>query len=344
MNSSGFFDSQFDLIFITCIDDLLRDAEPPKPVFVEANEKSKKLLAQARASASHFDLPELTSRGGKIHHVAVFGMVSGVCQSSDWRGELPKFLLGFLPKASGVVINIHQGSWACSFCNGHGQPRQGDYASSDCNKYIGHVGSRKPVGLVLVIGSGLQRRCGKKYVGASCTKDKYDPDPMKHYPDILDVFHSGLIDENTITIHVPIRKDNALKEPGAVYPFQHAIHDDGFLKPMANSMIQYTQQACASEQKTNSLMYVGRYVQSKGQVDFLKKVDPMELQGFNIQFYGGDYYFHKYREAMVKIAKDKGISITVHDEVDLNSLLRSYCRASGQIHFSPGDNVSIFES
>lgn len=46
----------------------------------------------------------LTHAGSRIKTVLFAAMVGGVCTSDDWRGDLPRYLMKFLPEARGDMI------------------------------------------------------------------------------------------------------------------------------------------------------------------------------------------------------------------------------------------------
>lgn len=289
------------------------------------------------------ELPVLTEAGTRIRRVVVVGLVGGACESDDWRGELPRHLLTFLPQAHGVLVHDYAGIWKCSKCDPHitGQSYAFKHAPEDCTKYIGKEGSRPAADLLLVIGSGHTNSCNKIVEQDKCTEELKNPDRSTHYVDLWKIFHSGLVSDRTLTLHVPIKQDSILQTPGDLFPFQHIIHDDSYLKPMARPMIRDMQHFCQEERKKNVLLYVGRYKEGKGQVGFLERVDPAELHGWTVRFFGNDYTNSLIRADMERVARERGISIVINPGVEKHELFREYCRASGQVHFASHDKVGL---
>lgn len=86
-----------------------------------------------------------------------------------------------------------------------------------------------------------------------------------------------------------------------------------------------------------SLIYVARYTKAKGQLDFLRLVDPKWLKGYTIRFFGAGMGETNIVSAMREAATERGLSIEIHNAVRKEDLLVEYCMSHGQIHYSSSD-------
>ena len=86
-----------------------------------------------------------------------------------------------------------------------------------------------------------------------------------------------------------------------------------------------------------SLLYVARYNKAKGQLGFLRSVDPNALKGYTVRFFGADLGETNIDDAMREVAAQRGIDIEIHGPVAKHQLLKEYCAARGQIHFAISD-------
>lgn len=267
--------------------------------------------------------PTLTERGQLIKRVLIVGLVGNVCHGDDWRGGLPMHLSRFLPQARSVLLESHPvtATWTCRACTPDGSVEIEN--RTDCNFYLGRADiPRNHADLVLIVGSGRQAP-----VSAPLTE---------HWPDLRQVLGSGYVDGNTLSIHVPIRK---AFEIGRLFNFHHVIHDQDFAKPLSSSTIDEVERMCLQEKKTKELLYVGRYIPGKGQVDFLETVDPLMLKGYRIHFYSGESQPDSgYIQQMLQVGQQRKIDMSIHSKVDRLVLLKHSCIASGQIHYAIGDD------
>eukprot|EP00951_Prasinocladus_malaysianus_P035156 scaffold360044_cov30-Prasinocladus_malaysianus.AAC.1 len=159
----------------------------------------------------------------------------------------------------------------------------------------------------------------------------------KHYTSLDGVFHSHYTDNNTLAVHIPVRKITPLSR-NQLFGFRHVIHDNDFLKPLAAESFKSMRRFCRRVDKQKRLMYVGRYVDSKGQLDFLRAVNPEMLRGYTVDFYGAGYQAGGRPAEIEGLAKSRGISVEVHDSVSHQTLLKAYCTSAGQVHYAKGDN------
>ena len=279
----------------------------------------------------------LTSRGQSIRRVLVVSLVGGGCRGDDWRGDLPRYIMSYLPEARAVLLNAkNETHWVCGECSStHGLPGRQGHHHNNCQQYTGQDGKTLPADLMIVIGTGVYAPCeSTKYI-ETCRQHKKYGDVSLMYPELRGIFSSGYVDSNTLAVHFPIRKLRSLRK----LPFSVVVDDSDFVKPLANGTRNKMKRLCAKEPKTNDLLYVGRYQSSKGQLTFLQTVDPSELQGYHVHFYGSNMNAATgYHVKMRETARMRNISMTIHPPVDKGTLLRRYCRAVGQIHYASGDN------
>ena len=125
-----------------------------------------------------------------------------------------------------------------------------------------------------------------------------------------------------------------------MFPADAVVQDEDFVKPLSVESYELMKEICPQQTKTNILLYVGRYKEAKGQLAFLEAVDPRDLEGYVVHFYGSDINASKgdYYKQLEALAKKRGISIVLHEPVPKPAVLRQYCRAAGIVHYSSGDN------
>jgi hypothetical protein len=163
------------------------------------------------------------------------------------------------------------------------------------------------------------------------------------YPDLNSIFLSGLVLSNTLLIRVPIRKTHFLNE-NPVFPFHHILTDSEFLKPLNAGSFSDVQEICSKSEKGSDLLYIARYTASKGQIEFLETVDPKQLRGHTVHFYGSNIGVEEeFLHTMKEIAAARGIRISIHPPVLREELFPHYCKAAGMIHYAVADNVSGFQ-
>mmetsp|Transcript_25771 Transcript_25771/g.72132 ORF Transcript_25771/g.72132 Transcript_25771/m.72132 type:complete len:495 (+) Transcript_25771:357-1841(+) len=280
-------------------------------------------------------LPALTARGMAIRRVLVVSLVKGGCRGDDWRGDLPRHIMSYLPKARAVLLNAkNETHWVCSECASAHAGRH-SYHHSDCQAYMGLDGKAQPADLLLVIGTGVYAPCESTKYAETCRLHKKYGDITYMYPELRGIFSSGYVDSNTLTVHFPIRKLRSIRK----LPFSVVVGDSDFVKPLASESRDSMKHLCAREHKSNDLLYVGRYQESKGQLIFLETVDPNELEGYHLHFYGSNMNQGSgYHVRMQEVARARNITVTIHPPVEKAVLLKHYCRAVGQIHYASGDN------
>jgi len=304
--------------------------ETPETPFVDPVPSWPWVSSHKGGSLLHTDgsqTPRLTAAGDKIRRVVVVELsTGGVCRSDDWRGELPKHILRFIPDAKAVILFSHDIAepWRCSECRRVGNPtRNRDH--SDCDYYFRQPDDNEwmAADLVLAIGSGHTKW--------------FDPENNRRhsFPELHKLFQSGLIGPHTLSVHVPIRKVSTLT---GLFPFNFTIHDNEFVKPLSTDSFLELHHLCANEPKVKDLLYVGRYWEGKGQTRFLELVDPAMLLGYHLHFFGSAYTSSDYPQKIEALAQSRNITVTVHPSVGKRELLRHYCRSVGQVHFASGDD------
>ena len=293
-------------------------------------------------------LPSLSATGQKIRRVLIYSLVGGTCRGDDWRGDLPRYLLRYLEDARAVMIDaspsIHRNDWKCSECRHDTEPHFWNH-HQDCEHYFGDKQKwvENPADMVVVFGAGRYMPCGKERpMDESCKpwRDKnYDLRGL--YPDLNDVFTSGLVANDTLKIHIPIRRTHYLNEH-PIFPFHHILIDNQFLKPLSAGSFVNLQEMCNGTEKGPNLIYIGRFTDSKGQLAFLNAVDPKHLHNYTVHFHGSNTESDntKLFAKMNKIATKKEIDIVIHPPMEKDELYSRYCKSAGQIHYSNGDNVS----
>jgi len=303
----------------------------PASWWVGSDRKDSRL--ELAPQTSHHAGPLQTAIGRRVRRVLIVALVSGVCMRDDWRGELPRQILKFLPQARGVALewNPKTGGWMCFECKAVEDATHRVH-KTPCEEFLGTGKQQRAAELVIVLGLGAMRRT-EGIPGIRPT--------VITYPEIETVFNSRLVSGRTHSVLVPIQKSTvanmrAMEE----FPFHHLVHETDFIKPLSNESITAIHTECASHLKTRDLLYVGRYQQSKGQLKFLQTVDPQDLEGFHVHFYGPDFLEDscEYCRELERVALARHIPATFHDALRKDLLLRRYCQASGQIHFAEADS------
>lgn len=299
-------------------------------------------LGHAVASSVQGVVP-LTPRAQGIERVLIVSLVGGVCTHDDWRGDLPRYFLRFLLRAQAVLLfgRDPELGWKCSTCLSEGvdQAAHGSHRES-CGVYLGSGRSIKPADLLIVVGTGHFPPCAASLrQGESCDPDNRSLDRIKdQFPDIKKVFDSPYVTGDTLAIHIPIRPEPEINV-GNPFPFDGIVGDSSFMKPLSRESSRALEELCHREPKSNDLLYVARYLPSKGQLQFLHQVDAGLLKGYHLHFYGSDWDNVEYHEEMEQTARLRNISVSIHRSVDKKDLFRHYCRASGHIHYAQADNV-----
>ena len=275
-------------------------------------------------------LPPLTPRAQGFRRVIMFGMVGGICRHDDWRGDLPQYLMRYLPEARAISLLLipnyqdmsQDPSTRCAECTMNGKAIW-DH-NRLCEHYLGKTDVTHPADLIILVGSGRLER----WPGATGTD---------RWPDMHNLFNSSYMSKDTMVVHLPVRKGKELR---TLFPADAVVQDEDFVKPLSVESYEQMKGMCPQQTKINILLYVGRYKPAKGQLAFLQAVDPRDLEGYVVHFYGSDINASKgdYYKELEALAMQRGISIVLHEPVPKQAVLRQYCRAAGIIHYSSGDN------
>eukprot|EP00873_Tetraselmis_striata_P004326 jgi/Tetstr1/424590/TSEL_015115.t1 len=268
---------------------------------------------EKQAAAQH----PLTPLGKSIKRVILVAMLPSVCRSTDWRGDLPRYLTRFLPRVP--VINWNARQWR------YEQDKRG-------------IGKGD---LVLVIGTGS--------VGCALVPKLRDtPECTSRPGDKTSYLSLNSIDrlwdkENTLKVHIPVRNLQELNMPRNIFGFDHIIPDNSFFKPMGgNDDLLNSLKRCWRNDKKKDLLYVARFQEYKGQLKFVQQADARLLRGFTVHFYGSGghekFTGRKYVRQIEETAQARGIKVIVHGRVRKEALMEHACRAGGQVIWPYFDN------
>eukprot|EP00191_Tetraselmis_sp_GSL018_P010112 CAMPEP_0177618512 /NCGR_PEP_ID=MMETSP0419_2-20121207/25626_1 /TAXON_ID=582737 /ORGANISM="Tetraselmis sp., Strain GSL018" /LENGTH=249 /DNA_ID=CAMNT_0019117437 /DNA_START=344 /DNA_END=1093 /DNA_ORIENTATION=+ len=238
-------------------------------------------------------------------------MGSGYCITGrdDWRGELPRYLVSFLSHATSVVISGRNKISKKSSC----RPCLPDIINSGDNQTYECLDVLKtPPDLLVVFGSGAVvaelNECHNTSNWEVCARS--------NFPSLQLVKKSKLLSATT-SIHFPVRQIPQLFQNP--FRFGHVVKDNSYFKPVAYSTARHLS-SCAGAVKAHNIVYVARYTPQKGQVEFVKHIDPKILENFTIHFYGGEST-SKYAEELKAEVARTGLKAVVHGRVPHRQLL-----------------------
>ena len=113
------------------------------------------------------------------------------------------------------------------------------------------------------------------------------------------------------------------------------VDDNTFMKPLARASAQILEEDCVltADQRVKDLLYIGRLKHTKGQLEFLKRIDPALLKGYTVHFYGGGDRMdaRPLMEEMRRVASTRAISVEVHGRVSKPRVLRHLCKVLGAL-------------
>ena len=295
--------------------------------------------APLRASSHSVPYYPLTPLGRSIKRVIVSAMLPGVCQGSDWRGEIGRWLARFLPQVPVVIWEARR--WRFGSDSDAGESircrrcRNPEAAVRRSKEY--ECSSLQRIGkgdLVVVVGTG---NVGCVYKPSlrdlpQCDMGRLEKRALPSIEALDRVWDTN----RTVKVHFPVRALQALTREANVFGFDTIIEDDSFFKPMGGrGEASDTIKNCYRNAKKSDLLYVARYKEYKGQLKFLSQADPALLTGYTIHFYGGganeDAVGERYFRAISRTARAKDIRIVMHKHVEKENLLKRICTASGQI-------------
>mmetsp|Transcript_27093 Transcript_27093/g.68167 ORF Transcript_27093/g.68167 Transcript_27093/m.68167 type:complete len:574 (+) Transcript_27093:238-1959(+) len=269
--------------------------------------------------------PELSEFGKNVKTIVLAGLGGGpVCEAStgDWRANLPRFL-GAYTGAEVIIYDPRQRS--CRTCYS---------AQKRARKIPCEHRMTNGVDLLLLIGSG--KIGGSK--GNCAPNASWCP---RQFLDLSAIMQRRWAGRANRTVHFPIRNMDRLMNNRA-FDFDVIIDDGSFAKPINDCAVEALQR-CMNEPKENTLVYVARLVDHKGQLSFVRKADPEPLQGYTIEMYGKKMR-PKYIQDVKDVAREKGIRVRVEGKVGKTHLFQRICSAKGLVIHSVDKNPrSVYE-
>ena len=173
--------------------------------------------------------------------------------------------------------------------------------------------------------------------------EKYDKTAanveMKHnYTSMFRAVSVPWVTSSTWVMNIPIGGDAPLEEN--YFRFSRVVSEVDFVKPISPEALESVDSAtnCAAKPKQNYLIFTGVYGKAdrKGQKAFLENVDPADVKGFKLYFFGGELT-DKIKEELMHIADRRGIDIAVSGTVTHRWMVHYICYSKGMIVFSKYD-------
>mmetsp|Transcript_22461 Transcript_22461/g.62304 ORF Transcript_22461/g.62304 Transcript_22461/m.62304 type:complete len:614 (+) Transcript_22461:94-1935(+) len=257
-------------------------------------------------------------------HLIVFTALSGgrLCAlgSHDWRANLPAYLGRML---NAKVIIYGQTSNTCHYC--YNPEGRNEGCSADLH--------RKGADIVVMVGSG-------QYFPAKNACNSHEPHGcQQQYFDMWQLMSHRWAQAAKLVVH--IRSPSPPKPPAGLFHIDVSIDTTSFVKPVSRCAreILFTSRRTYPE----NFVYVGKLTPSKGQLRFLKTVDPRMLIGTAVHFYGDDSNKAE-KEAIFQVAAERKIDINVHGMVSKLELFWAMTGSKGMIMFGEDKNpASVFE-
>jgi len=195
---------------------------------------------------------------------------------------------------------------------------------------------------------GRLRSCGKMLAGGAEESSRADlvivlasGTGIRNFLSIKRALSKARVGPNTVTVHFPIRRLVALSSSVNTLNFTKVIDDNSFMKPLARASAQILEQDCTlgAGWRERDLLYIGRLKHTKGQLEFLRRIDPALLAGYTVHFYGGGDRSdaRPLIAEMRNVATLRGISVEIHGRVSKPRVLRHLCKAAGVVHFAETD-------
>lgn len=313
-------------------------AEPPGNSF----RGERNLLSDARNATR----PLLTSFGQSIRNMIIATIESSpsVCfaNSTDWRATLPRYLARVLhPQAEVAVWQTQLAARyahyrdRCEHCTADGlNPNP-----FSCTSWLASRGAGfGKADAVLMISSGTPHSC----------KHSFPPchpgiNQSVDYGELRWNFEQPWAGHNTQFMLLPISRF-----------FQHSlglsylteIDDADWIKPVVLPDVDEFERRCMGAYRQKNLMYIARYVTTKGQLTFLEAADPALLKGWTVEF-ASTSHDTEYIRKMQALADKKGISVNIHSSaLSREQLQERMCSSRGTIHYAHQDANprSLYES
>lgn len=170
----------------------------------------------------------------------------------------------------------------------------------------------------------------------ACAQSNYPSLRLLQRAKLLPLSQNDTALASTTTVHFPVRKvDELFENP---YGFKHVLGDNSYFKPVALETAARLS-TCASKHpvKARDLLFVARYTEHKGQVEFVRRLDPQMLGDFTLHFYGGEDRSDYAKQLRAEV-EARGLRAVVHGRVTHTDLLDHVCRSAGQVHYALADN------
>lgn len=187
----------------------------------------------------------LTPFGAQLRTVVLAGLqVSGMCSKhhvDSWRGLLPMYIASQLQGQAEVVLfdakHWHKDRTRLNRCKSCVDKEGITGDSFDCRKYFADSG-RQVAELVIVLGTG-------------------DTDAHLH-----EMFNQPWVGPQTAFMHIPISHDERILR-NKVARFDLVVPDEAFVKPVHLEHIVEFRETCRSQERSNTLVWVARYMEWK---------------------------------------------------------------------------------
>jgi len=156
--------------------------------------------------------------------------------------------------------------------------------------------------------------------------------------ELLSTLDQPWVSSSTKFVHLPIsREDDVLQNK--IANFDLVLPDEVWVKPVHMEDIQDFRATCRTVERDNKLVYIARYHNWKGQLTFMKTVDPELLRGYTLEFFTSkNSEDSSEREEIIAIGKERGINVVAHtSKMAREDLLPALCKAKGVIHYALDD-------
>eukprot|EP00192_Tetraselmis_astigmatica_P004885 CAMPEP_0117680758 /NCGR_PEP_ID=MMETSP0804-20121206/18553_1 /TAXON_ID=1074897 /ORGANISM="Tetraselmis astigmatica, Strain CCMP880" /LENGTH=436 /DNA_ID=CAMNT_0005490337 /DNA_START=86 /DNA_END=1396 /DNA_ORIENTATION=+ len=259
--------------------------------------------------------------------------LNGVCKSfgTDWRADLPRFLAKSLVNATVLIHSLptpkRAGGKDCHICRSDFENSgSGTKERFNCLEFLQDRG-REHADAVLLFGSG------PPWCRPPC---------LKKHPQLHAAIEQPWVGPNTRVYQFPTDS-----EPPDGVPIDHIVWDSSYPKPVdleqettrKGLSLESWWQRCANTPKNNELLYIARILDWKGQVDFLKRIDPDLLKGYTLTMISKPPPTAQQRQMLESLGHSRGIDIRVHPGIvsDRLQLLSRLCAAKGLVHYARKD-------
>mmetsp|Transcript_20563 Transcript_20563/g.57047 ORF Transcript_20563/g.57047 Transcript_20563/m.57047 type:complete len:409 (+) Transcript_20563:500-1726(+) len=274
----------------------------------------------------------------KVDTVVFANMMGGtgkICESDDWRGDLPRQLAKQLVNTTILVwYNARSQKLPhCFICKPEG--RVGD-TPFYCEDYFTHTNTLASA--MLLVGRGPKMCKGDEW---GCTKyDEADPNMefKYNYTAMFRAIATRWVTDFSWVMNIPVGGDAPLLEN--YFGFSRVVPETDFMKPVGDDAMKIFldengNNKCIHKQRENVIIFQGRYSRqdNKGQVAFLNAVDPADLYDYTVHFIGADLTDNIKRD-LYKVAASRGIAVEVSDEVSHLFMMYNLCKSKGLILFS----------